>query len=194
MSRRTRLAAAISAALLGAAFVASYATAPASAATDPGQGNAIAQTQKIDRKAGGLSLGFTFGQALAGHQNEVAQASSQAINLGVIGSTLGSEGCDGSAPTYPSDQQPQPLRIDSRDKDADKGKTETENGAFTKSVKATSTPYGEAVTTTSGYSIAGVMTVGGGVATTHSGLVHDAREAQATVEIDSLDLAGQIHL
>jgi hypothetical protein len=194
MSRRTRVAAAVSAVVLAAGFVASYATAPASAATDPGQGNAIAQTQKIDPKAGGLSLGVTFGQSLAGHQNEVAQASSQAINLGVIGTTIGGEGCDGSAPTYPSDQQPQPLRIDSRDKDADKGKTETENGAFEKSVKANSTPYGEAVTTTAPYSIAGVLKVGGGTATTHSGLVKDQREASAVVEISSLDLAGVIHL
>jgi hypothetical protein len=193
MSRRTRAAAAISAALLAVALVASYATAPASAATEPGQGTAIAQTQKIDPKAGGLSLGITFGQALAGHQNEVAQASSQAINLGVIGTTIGAEGCDGSAPTYPSDQQPQPLRIDSRDKDADKGKTETENGAFEKSVRANSTPYGEAITTTAPYSIAGVMTDGGGTSTTHSGLVNDVREAQAVTEISSLDIAGVIH-
>src|SRR4029079_16286692 len=119
MSRRTRVAAAVSAVVLAAGVVTSYATAPASAATEPGQGSAIAQTQKIDPKAGGLSLGITFGQALAGHQNEVAQAASQAINLAVIGTTIGAEGCDGSAPTYPSDQQPQPLRIDSRDKDAD---------------------------------------------------------------------------
>jgi hypothetical protein len=194
MSRRTRVAGALSAVVLAAATVVSYATAPASAATDPGQGTAIAQTQKIDPKAGGLSLGVTFGQSLAGHQNEVAQASSQAINLGVIGTTIGAEGCDGSAPTYPSDQQPQPLRIDSRDKDADKGKTETENGAFEKYVRANGTPYGEAVTTTAPYSIAGVMKVGGGTSTTHSGLVNGNREAQAVVEISSLDLAGVVHL
>ena len=166
----------------------------ASAADEPGVGTAIAQTIKADPKAGGLSLGITFGQALAGHQNLVAQASSQAINLGVIGTTLGSEGCDGSDPTMPSDQQPQPLRVDSRDPGADKGKTETENGAFTKSVKANGTPYGEAVTTTAPYSIAGIMKVGGGTSTTHSGLVKGVREAQATVEISSLDLAGVVHL
>lgn len=192
MSRRTRVTAAVSAVLLAAALVASFATAPASAATDPGQGTAIAQTQKIDPKAGGLSLGVTFGQALAGHQNQVAQAASQAINLGVIGSTIGSEGCDGSAPTYPSDDQPQPLRIDSRDKDAAKGKTESENGGFEKSVKADDTPYGEAITTTAPYSIAGIMKVGGGTSSTHSGLVKDVREAQAITEISSLDLAGVV--
>jgi hypothetical protein len=194
MSRRTRRTAMGCAIGMIALVVATIASGSASAATEPGQGTAIAQTQKIDPKAGSLSLGITFGQALAGHQNLVAQASSQAINFGVIGSTLGSEGCDGSDPTYPSDQQPQPLRVDSRDKDADKGKTEEENGAFSKSVKANGTPYGEAVTTTAGYGIAGVLKVSSGTATTHSGVVDGVREAQAIVEIDSLDLAGAVHL
>jgi hypothetical protein len=193
MSRRTRRTAIGCSIVMTALLLGSFVTG-ASAATEPGQGTAIAQTQKIDPKAGGLSLGITFGQSLAGHQNLVAQASSQAINLGVIGSTIGSEGCDGSAPTYPSDQQPQALRIDSRDPKADEGKTETENGAFTKEVKANGTPYGEASTTTAGYSIAGVLSVGGGVSRTHSGVVDGVREAQAVVEIDSLDLAGAVHL
>jgi hypothetical protein len=193
MSRRTRRTAIGCSIVMTALLIGSFVTG-ASAATDPGQGTAIAQTQKIDPKAGGLSLGITFGQSIAGHQNLVAQASSQAINLGVIGTTVGSEGCDGSAPTYPSDQQPQPLRIDSRDPKADEGKTETENGAFTKQVKANGTPYGEATTTTAGYSIAGVLSVGGGVSRTHSGVVDGVREAQAVVEISSLDLAGAVHL
>lgn len=193
MSRRTRRTAIGCSVVMTALLVGSFVTG-ASAATEPGQGTAIAQTQKIDPKAGGLSLGVTLGQSLAGHQNLVAQASSQAINLGVIGTTIGSEGCDGSAPTYPSDQQPQALRIDSRDPKADEGKTETENGAFTKEVKANGTPYGEATTTTAGYSIAGVLSVGSGVSRTHSGVVDGVREAQAVVEIDSLDLAGAVHL
>ena len=193
MSRRTRWTAIGCAIVMTGLTVATF-TSGASAATDPGQGTALAQTQKIDPKAGGLSLGFTFGMSIAGHQNEVAQASSQAINLGIIGTTLASEGCDGSDPSLPADQQPQALRIDSRDPNADKGKTEEENGAFTKEVRASSSPLGEATTTTAGYSIAGVLSVGSGVSKTHSGIVDGAREAVATVDIGSIDLAGQVHL
>src|SRR5688500_12126615 len=62
--------------------------ARAAGPVEPGQGVAAAQTVKFDPKAGGLSLGITFGQAIGAHQNLVAQATSQAINLGVIGSTI----------------------------------------------------------------------------------------------------------
>ena len=60
MSRRTRWTAIGCAIVLTGLTVATF-TSGASAATDPGQGTALAQTQKIDPKAGGLSLGFTFG-------------------------------------------------------------------------------------------------------------------------------------
>lgn len=193
MTTRTR-AIAVGMALLTAAAVGPGARA-AVAPEDAGQGVALAQTVKFDPKAGGLSLGITFGQAIAAHQNLVSQATSQAINFGVIGSTLASEGCDGSAPSYPADQQPQPLRVDSRQPGADKGKTETEDGGmFTKTVRADGTPYGEAITTTAPFTIPGVLSVGGGTARTHSGLVKGVREAQATVDIDGLDLAGGVKL
>jgi hypothetical protein len=193
--RPRRLARAL-VAIVGLAAMLGIALAPAGAADQPapGQGSAIAQTMKVDPKAGSLSLGVTFGEALAAHQNSVAQAASQAINLGVIGTTLGSEGCDGSAPTYPSDQQPQPLRVDSRDAGADKGKTESEDNAFSKYVRADGTPLGEAVTTAAPFGIAGVLEVGGGTARTHSGLVNGAREAQATVDVSGLNLAGVVDL
>jgi hypothetical protein len=161
-------------------------TAPRAAAVVPGQGLAIAQTTKVDPRAGGLSIGVTFGTSIAGHQNTVAQASSQAINLGVIGTTLAGEGCDGGDPTLAEEDQPQALQVDSRDEGAAEGKQETEQGAFDKRARATTAPYGEAITVTAPFGVAGVMEVGGGTARTFSGLVDGQREAHAFADVSGI--------
>jgi hypothetical protein len=192
--RRTRWVAAA-----GLAAVAATAALPApragaaDAPVEAGQGSSIAQTWKIDPKAGGLSIGVAFGQALAGHQNAVAKAASQAVNLGVVGTTLAAPGCDGGAPTLERSKQPQPLQIDSRDKDAAAGKSETEDGGlYSKKVVANDTPYGEAVTTTAPFGIASVLEVGGGIAKSTSGLVNGVRQATSTVDITGVNLAGVV--
>jgi len=153
------------------------------AAVEPGQGLAIAQTSRVDPRAGGLSIGVTFGISIAGHQNTVAQASSQAINLGVIGTTLAGEACDGGDPTLPAEDQPQALQVDSRDEGAAEGKQETEQGVFDKRARATTVPFGEAITTTAPFGVARVMEVGGGTARTFSGLVDGQREAHAIADV-----------
>jgi hypothetical protein len=193
-------------AALGAAFAvtATFLALPGSTAgaatapLEPGQGTALAQTVKVDPRSGNLSIGITFGISIAGHQNTVAQASSQAINLGVIGTTLAGEGCDGGDPTMPADQQPQALQVDSRDEGADNFKTETDDRGFEKKARATDAPLGEAITTTAPYGIQGVITVGGGIARTTSGLVKDGntivREARATTDISGITLPGGIQL
>lgn len=180
--------------------------AAAAAAVEPGQGTSIGQTWKIDPKAAGLSIGITFGQALAGHQNKVAKAASQAINLGVIGTTMGGAPCDPSEeePTWPRDKQPQPLTVDSREEGAADGKSEYEDhihdspkfgyGPWRKQVKANDTPFGEAVTTTGPIGIQGVLEIGAGVARSFSGVVDGARVAQATVDIDHINLATVVKL
>src|SRR4051812_2957570 len=93
--RRTRWAAA---ATIAACAVTAFGTIPASGqssgpgslpgAVKPGRGLALAEIEKIDPRAGSLSLGITAGRSIAGHQNTVAQASSQAYDYGVIGTTL----------------------------------------------------------------------------------------------------------
>src|SRR3954454_23508255 len=105
---------------LGACAVTFFATVQDSAAqTSPttfpaGQGAAFADTMKIDPRAGNLSIGVDLGKAAADHQNNAAQAISQAIDLGTIGTSLAAYGCDGSAPSLPQSQQPQPLIADTR--------------------------------------------------------------------------------
>ena len=113
--RRTAItASAVGMLVLGAAL-----SAPAEAGTpatvkDAGTASAIATSYKVNPTTASLSIGITFGTALAGYTNNVSQAEARAIDLGIIGSTLAGEGCDGGAPTLPADQQPQSLRADSR--------------------------------------------------------------------------------
>lgn len=198
--RGTRRAAVIVAAALAVTFATTGSgnAAPTQSGPAPGIGSALAETSKIDPRAAGLSLGITAGRALAGHQNSVAQAASQAMDYGVIGSTLAGEGCDGSDPTLAADEQPQPLQVDSREEGASEFKTESEgnfpggSASFTKQARATTAPLAEAITTTAPFGIAGVMEVGGGVAHSTSGLVDGIRTATATVDISGIKLAGQI--
>jgi hypothetical protein len=179
-------------ALLATLFATGAASgAAAQASVTPGRGLALAETEKIDPRAGSLSLGITAGRSIAGHQNTVAQASSQAYDYGVIGTTLAAQGCDGGDPTLASDQQPSAVQVDSRqanptaDQDEDKVPVPAHKYA-----SANQTPYGEAVTTTSGQDLGGLIKIGGGISKAHSGLVENGtqREASATVDISGIEI------
>src|SRR5438067_1259292 len=135
--------------------VAALAGTPAPADTPAfsnGTAVASAQSWKFNPTAASLSVGFTFGQSLAGYQNTGAKADARGIDLGIIGSLLAAQQCDGSKPTLPADQQPQPLQADSRDSDASAGKSSPETfnkspvPGTTKFVKATPTPLAQAET------------------------------------------------
>ncbi|MEY2435087.1 MAG: hypothetical protein QOC92_4812 [Acidimicrobiaceae bacterium] len=194
--RRTRWAAFASLGACAVTFLATAAgeDASAQAKVKPGRGLAIAETEKIDPRAGSLSLGITTGRSIAGHQNTVAQASSQAYDYGVIGSTAATKACDGGDPTLPDDSQPHAIQVDSRQanstQDADEDKVPV---PAHKHASANPTPFGESETTTAPQTI-GPLEIGGGVAKAHSGLLDDGttREASAVVDISgiSIPLAG----
>jgi hypothetical protein len=184
--------------VLAIAFFATGSTAagaPSQGEVKAGRGLALAETEKIDPRTGSLSFAITTGRSIAGHQNTVAQASSQAFDYGVIGSTAASRACDGGDPTLPADSQPSAIQVDSRQaqpsQDADEDKVPA---PAHKHASASPTPYGEAVTTTAPQSIGGFINIGGGISSAHSGLVQDGtqREAQAIVDISgiSIPLAG----
>jgi len=195
--RRTRRAAVGAVGALAIAFFATPGArgAPAQSDLQPGRGLALAETQKVDPRTGSLSFAVTMGRSIAGHQNTVAQASSQAYDYGVIGQTAAARGCDGGDPSLPDDDQPHASQVDSRQEnptvDVDEDKVPVPAHKY---ATANPTPYGEAITTTAPQTIGGFINVGGGVARAHSGLVEDAtqREAKAVVDISglSIPLAG----
>jgi hypothetical protein len=196
--RRTRRAAIATFGVMAVTFFATGPTAsgaPAQAEVKPGRGLALAETEKVDPRTGSLSFAITTGRSIAGHQNTVAQASSQAFDYGVIGSTAAAEGCDGSASSLPAEKQPSAVQVDSRQpnstQDVDEDKVPAPAHKY---ASAQPTPYGEAITTTAPQTIGGFINIGGGVSKAHSGLVEDAtqREAQAISDVSgvSIPLAG----
>lgn len=165
-------------------------TSPLPGAVKPGRGLALAETEKVDPRAGSLSLGITGGRSIAGHQNTVAQASSQAYDYGVIGTTLAGKSCTGGDPTLSADKQPSAMQVDSRQannsQDADEDKVPV---PAHKHASANPTPFGEAVTTIAPQPV-GPIQIGGGISRAHSGLMDDGktREASATVDIDGISI------
>lgn len=192
--RRTRWAA-----LTGAAAFASLTplmatgAGAAPSASQAGVGLATAQATKVDPKAGGLSIGIAFGQSTANHQNLVAKAVSTATNMGVVGTTLAAEGCDGSKATWAREEQPQPLVVDSRDDAAHDGEV-ADNHAFRQFAKATEDPYAEAVTTVGPMPMGPLGEIGWAVSKTSSGYVDGVREARATIDITSVNLFNVVRL
>jgi hypothetical protein len=170
--------------------------AAAAPAISPGIGTAIAQTAVVGPSFANLSLAFAFGRSIAGHQNGVAQASSQAIDLGQIGATLAGEGCDGGAPTLTEDKQPHEARVDSRDAHPliDEDESFLPGTPMHKHAEANTTPLGKAVTTIAPFGVAGVLEIGGGVATSISGVIDNVRVAKAVTDISAIKLAGALGL
>ena len=164
---------------------------PAAAEFNKGTGSAIALGYKANPTNGNLSFGITAAESVAGHQNTGATGQSRAINLGVIGVTLAGEGCDGGDPTLAEDKQPQPVVARSGDKGADQGFRESEQGVIEKFAKATTAPFGEAITTIAPTGDPKSAYISGGRTITHSGVVGgNVREALARTEIDGLSLGG----
>ena len=156
---------------------------------EPGLGSAYAQGVKIDPRSGRLSFGITYGMALAGHQNNVAVAEARSADLGVIGTTLAGEGCDGGDPTLPKEDQPQPLVARSTDEGAGAEKTETENGVE-KRAFASGEPLARSVAVTAASGEEAVLKIGSTRSTTESGVIDGARVARAVTEVSGVSIAG----
>ena len=155
---------------------------------EPGLGSAYAQGYKVDPRSGRLSFGITYGMALAGHQNDVAVAEARSVDLGVIGTTLAAAGCDGGDPTFPKEDQPQPLVVRSTEEKSEEGKSETEN-AVEKRAMASDRPIANAVAITAAAGEAAVVKIGSTVSETTSGIVDGVRQARATTEVSHITFA-----
>lgn len=179
-------------AVWGIAMGGLLATSPAASgqeAVEPGLGNAYAQGVKVDPRSGRLSFGITYGIALAGHQNTIAIAESRSVDLGLIGGTLAGEGCDGGDPTFPEEDQPQPLVARSTEDDAGQEQVESENGVE-KRVLASSDPLARAVATTGAAGEAAVLQIGASRSSTESGVIDGRRVARAVTDVARISLGG----
>jgi hypothetical protein len=185
--------------LLGTAVVAlTGSPAPADTpAFSRGQASAFAQSFKVNPTASALSVGFTFGQALAGYQNTGAKADARGIDLGIIGSLLSGAQCDNGKPPLPADQQPQPVTADSRDPASNSGRSAQERinkqaiPVINMTAKATPTPLAQADTYYAPLAAPGLIEVQGAHSSALADLLHgNVREAVATVDIGNINIAG----
>jgi hypothetical protein len=162
---------------------------------DNGTAKATALIAKIAPGVGNLQLALGAGTAVSELRNGLAQSQSQAFDLGLIGTTLTGEGCDGSAGTLQPDQLPQPLRIDNRKGPASASKDEapiggTQFGVGRKQVSADEDPGSEATTTFGAIDLSPIVKIGGGRANAVTRVVDKkAREAIATATMD-VELGG----
>lgn len=160
----------------------------------PGRGQAYAQGYRVDPRAGGLSFGITYGLALAGHQGAVATGDARSVDLGVIGTTLAGETCDGGDPTLPKEDQPQPVVVRSTDENSEEGRTEEEYGVR-KTARASSKPLAEAIAVTAAAGDPAAVQIGSTASNTTSGIVDGARVARAVTEVSEISFAaGQVVL
>lgn len=186
---------------LSATLVATGATmlgaAPgAHAATAPGQGSSSAQALAVAPHDGSLAVGVVLGEALAGHTNDVARAQSQGVDLGAIGTALTGFNC--GSQTLKPNQIPQALNTETgqpgasqgitQQLDPTKGANQPSYGSY-EFVKANATPYGEAETSFAPLN-AGGFTLSGMSTRAWSGVVNGERQAGATADIATVDLAN----
>ena len=175
-------------------------SAPEAAPVRNGQAKAIAIIGKIAPGVGQLELAITTGTAVTQVTNALAQATSQAADLGLIGSSLTAEGCDGGDATITADQLPQPTFVDNREGDTSARRSEAGqegsplNGGDMQVFAEQAVPEARAVTTFLGLDAAPGLTLGGGRAESITRVLPDeGREAIAIVE-NRIDIGGVVQL
>jgi hypothetical protein len=188
------------AALILAGVVAPQAAA-AKGTFNAGTATAIAQAVSVAPKTGGLAASVTIGTTIADYRGTLAQASSQTINLGVIGTTLTTQ-CDASPPTLTPDQLPKPLIAES---DHGNSHATTSTAGTSKSgllavagrevVRAKTQPSGTATFDGNAVVVPHLLTMSGLHTTSNAHIIKGkTRIATATSRIGALKLLGVISL
>lgn len=191
---------AVTSALCAVVVASVFAPMPSAYAKDSfnaGTATAIAQAVTVAPKTGGLAASITIGTTIADYRGTLAQASSQTLNLGVIGTTLTTQ-CDAAPPTLTPDQLPQALIAESNHGTSRSTKTTAGAGksgalavAGRETVSATTMPNGTASFDGNAFVVPGLLTMSGLHATSNAHLIkHKTRIATATSRIGSLKLAG----
>jgi hypothetical protein len=189
--------------VLGAAalLAVSVPTAIPSDAADFANGNSFASAvvAKVTPGIGSLGLSTTAGVAVSEIKDRLAQAQGQTADLGLVGTSLTAEGCDGSAGALTPNQLPQPTRVDNRKGDAEASSDEiplagSQLGGGHEHARATKQPLAMADATATALAADPLIRLGAGQATATTRIVDgNAREAISSVDVN-LDLAGVIQL
>lgn len=190
--------AAASLSLVGAALL--MPPAGASGAFVVGTATATAQAFALMPRTGGFAYTITGGSSIADYRGTLAQAESQSLDFGLIGTSLTAEGCDGSKPTISPDQMPQPLIAESDKGDSTKSADQAglaQSGVLAVSghetVSATTVPAATATFDGGNLTIPGLLAATG--MTTSAGaklIAGQARTATADAAVGRLSLLGGV--
>ncbi|MEY2571422.1 MAG: hypothetical protein QOE63_1772 [Acidimicrobiaceae bacterium] len=164
-------------------------------------GTAVAQAGivRIAPGVGSLGLATTTGTSLAHIANSLAEAQAQAADLGLIGTALTAQTCDGKPGALTPDQLPQPLTVDNRKGDASTSVDEAPIGSTTlgggrKEVSADTVPSSHASVSGVATSIGSTVSISGGRSDARTTIdPGKSREADATASVD-IDIAGLVQL
>ena len=169
----------------------------------PGSAAATSQALALDPRDAGLAATITLGRSVAQYRNELAQASSQALDLGLIGTSLTTQCSALPAPLTP-DQLPKAIAAESN---AGASETDTNLGGATNPfgtavggrahVKATPAPNEDSVGSFDGgyFDLPGVVTLHGLSSSAHAHYyVGKARLAEATADVGLVDIGGTVKL
>jgi len=169
----------------------------------PGTAVATSQAFQIDPRDAGLAATVTIGRSVAQYRNALAQASSQALDLGLIGNSLTVQ-CGSTPPALTPGQLPKPITAESN---AGASESDTNSGGAANQfatavggyshVKATPPPYENAIASfDSGLvNIPTVITLHGLSSHAHAHLYQgQAREADSTADVSAIDLGGVVKL
>ncbi len=192
---RVGLACAVAAAI---AIVELGSTSGADTSFVPGDAAAQAQAISLAPTTGGLNYAITLATSIADYQDLEAQALSQTIDLGAIGTALEAQGCDGGAPTLPAKDVPPPVQAESTNGNQSLTSSITPQsqpdglGIGNESASATTQPASDSTTTVNNIAVAGGMfAINGLTTTTHASIDGgNTRTAVATADIGQLSLAS----
>jgi len=190
------LLAATSAAVVSVAVV--VPSAQASSAFIPGSAGGIAQSLQISPRTGGFAYTISVGNSIADYRGTLAQAESQILDLGLIGTALTAQGCTGNAPPIKSSQLPQPLIAESADGNHTESHDQvgtTQSGVLAagghEQVAVTTTPSSSASFDGGTLGFNGLLTTSGmSTASTSRLIPGEARLATADASIGQLSLLG----
>ncbi|HEX3707152.1 MAG TPA: hypothetical protein VHV76_11020 [Mycobacteriales bacterium] len=165
----------------------------------PGTATATAQSLQIAPRDAGLAASITVGRSVAIYTNDLAQASSQALDLGVIGSTLAVQ-CSALPAPVTAGELPKALVAESdsgasrADKTAAGPDTDTlKVSTGRESVAAIPAPHESATAEFDGtrINLPGLVALAGLSSHSYAHLIPGkARIAEATADLGTLDLLG----
>ena len=198
--RRTLTVGSVCACLaLGATLTSASAQDAPAAPFSNGKASALARIARYAPGVGSLQLGIGSGVAVSEVSNTLAQAQAQTLDLGLIGTSLTAEQCDGSPGSVKPEQLPQPITVDNRAGDTSKAADSypvagSTLGGGREEASATTAPASTASVSGVGSVIGPLATISGGKADAATRVVDGkAREAEANVVAD-LDIAGVVQL